>query len=188
MQLVSVLARIVNRSETWQGTTCLFLERIIKQIGCISWEKLNVPQARLMRSESNRVFAGVCGGVATYLGIDAIFVRLAFLLLTFASGIGILLYLILMILMPGGNSDSDQSSSEVIQNNLERFGNDVSSGVEKMRRHPQGPTIAAGLLILLGIYFLLENVGWLYWFNGDWLWPMAIIGLGLYLLIRRNRA
>jgi phage shock protein PspC (stress-responsive transcriptional regulator) len=141
-----------------------------------------------MRSESNRVFAGVCGGVATYLGVDAIFVRLAFLLLTFASGIGILLYLILMILMPSENSGSDQPSSEVIQNNVERLGDDVSSGVQKMRQHPQGPTIAAGLLILFGIYFLLENVGWLYWFNGNWLWPIAIIGLGAYLLIKRNRA
>jgi phage shock protein PspC (stress-responsive transcriptional regulator) len=141
-----------------------------------------------MRSQSNRVFAGVCGGVATYLGVDAIFVRLAFLLLTFASGIGILLYLILMILMPSENNGSDQPSSEVIQNNLERLGGDVSSGVGKMRQHPQGPTIAAGLLILLGIYFLLENVGWLYWLNGNWFWPLAIISLGLYLLIKRNRA
>jgi len=146
-----------------------------------------MPQARLMRSETNKMFAGVCGGIATYLGIDAVFVRLAFILLIFASGIGILLYLILMILMPS-ESNLDSPSSQVIQNNVDRFGNDVSSGVDKMRQHPQGPTIAAGLLILLGLYFLLENVGWLYWFNSQWLWPVAIIGLGLYLLVRRNRS
>ena len=46
-------------------------------------------QVRLMRSNSDKMIAGVCGGIAGYLGVDSIFVRLAFLVLFFASGIGL---------------------------------------------------------------------------------------------------
>src|ERR1700712_624504 len=45
------------------------------------------------RSEDERVLAGVCGGVASALAVDATLVRLAFALLALAGGAGILLYL-----------------------------------------------------------------------------------------------
>jgi signal transduction histidine kinase len=47
------------------------------------------------RSEDHRVVAGVCGGVASMLVVDATLVRLAFALLALAGGAGILLYLAL---------------------------------------------------------------------------------------------
>ncbi|HEY1479568.1 MAG TPA: PspC domain-containing protein [Gaiellales bacterium] len=45
------------------------------------------------RSNDDRVLAGVCGGVASTLAVDATLVRLAFALLALAGGAGILLYL-----------------------------------------------------------------------------------------------
>ncbi|MCP5191354.1 MAG: PspC domain-containing protein, partial [Pseudomonadales bacterium] len=51
--------------------------------------------ARLMRSETDKMFAGVCGGLAVYLGVDSVFVRLAFALLIFTGGIGLPLYFLL---------------------------------------------------------------------------------------------
>lgn len=53
----------------------------------------------LTRSIHNRLIAGVCGGIAEYLRIDAIVVRAIALLLLF-SGIGIIPYCIMWILMP----------------------------------------------------------------------------------------
>ena len=47
------------------------------------------------RSQDDRVLAGVCGGVASALAVDATLVRLAFALLALAGGAGILLYLAL---------------------------------------------------------------------------------------------
>ena len=44
------------------------------------------------RSEHDRVIAGVCGGLAARLGVDATLVRLVFALLALAGGAGILLY------------------------------------------------------------------------------------------------
>lgn len=55
---------------------------------------------RLCKSSTNRVLCGVCGGIAEYAGIDPTLVRLIFILLCFAIGGGILIYLIAAIIMP----------------------------------------------------------------------------------------
>lgn len=55
---------------------------------------------KLYRSESNRVIAGVCGGIAEYFEIDPTLVRLGFVIFSLASGSGVLLYLIAAVVMP----------------------------------------------------------------------------------------
>lgn len=55
---------------------------------------------KLYRSRDSRIIAGVCGGLAEHLGIDPLLVRLFFVLLIFANGIGLFLYLILFLLVP----------------------------------------------------------------------------------------
>lgn len=59
-------------------------------------------QKRLMRSSVDCKIAGVCGGVAEYLGIDSTVVRLVWVLVTIFTGIvpGLLAYLIGWIVMP----------------------------------------------------------------------------------------
>ena len=52
---------------------------------------------RYERSEHDRVVAGVCGGLAARLGVDATLVRLVFALLALAGGAGILLYFALWV-------------------------------------------------------------------------------------------
>jgi phage shock protein C len=143
-------------------------------------------QARLMRSESDKMIAGVCGGLAAYLGVDSVFVRLAFVVLLFASGIGFPAYIVLAILMPSEESVG-KSSSEVAKENLSAIGANVSEGLRHSRRHPQGPIIAGGLLIALGGYLLLQNLGWFSWLSGGLLWALALIALGIFLVIGRTR-
>lgn len=55
---------------------------------------------RLYRSNSNRMIAGVCGGLGEYLNMDPTIVRLIFVLLLLLAGHGLLIYLILMLLVP----------------------------------------------------------------------------------------
>jgi phage shock protein PspC (stress-responsive transcriptional regulator) len=140
-------------------------------------------EPRLVRSTDERIIAGVCGGLARYLGIDPVLVRLAFLLLIPAGGVGVPLYFILMIIMPS-EEDVDLSQSEIVEKNIEGLGETVTSSVDRARQHPNGPAIAAVLLILMGIYFLLENLGFV---SGSLFWPLALILLGVFLLVRRNR-
>lgn len=54
---------------------------------------------RLYRSRSDRMIAGVCGGLAEYFGVDPTLVRLAFVVALF-YGPGPLAYLIMMIVVP----------------------------------------------------------------------------------------
>ncbi len=48
---------------------------------------------RLVRSSSDRVVAGVAGGLGEQFAVDPVVVRLAFVVLAFAGGFGVLLYL-----------------------------------------------------------------------------------------------
>lgn len=61
--------------------------------------------SRLVRT-NNRVIAGVCGGIARWLGWDPVLVRVVYLLLTIISAgfPGGLVYIILWILMPEENN------------------------------------------------------------------------------------
>ena len=55
---------------------------------------------RIYRLKDGRIVAGVCAGLAAYLGIDATLVRLGFALLTVFGGLGALLYLCAWIVIP----------------------------------------------------------------------------------------
>jgi len=55
----------------------------------------------LRRSKRNRVFAGVCGGLAEFFGISSFWFRLAFLLALVPGGVpGILVYVIMWMVVP----------------------------------------------------------------------------------------
>ena len=58
---------------------------------------------RVFRRSSNRMIAGVCGGIAEYFGWPADRVRIAYVLLSILSIAfpGILVYLLLWLVMPG---------------------------------------------------------------------------------------
>jgi phage shock protein C len=55
---------------------------------------------KLYRSRTQKMLAGVCGGLGEYLNLDPTVVRLVFILLALAGGPGLLLYFILWIVMP----------------------------------------------------------------------------------------
>ena len=57
----------------------------------------------LRRSRSNRVLAGVCGGLAEFFGISSFWFRLAFIIAFIPGGVpGLLLYFLLWIMIPNG--------------------------------------------------------------------------------------
>jgi phage shock protein PspC (stress-responsive transcriptional regulator) len=56
----------------------------------------------LQRSKDQRIIAGVCGGIAEWLGWDATLVRVLFVVVSLASAAfpGVIVYLVLWLLMP----------------------------------------------------------------------------------------
>ncbi len=57
----------------------------------------------LRRSRRDRILAGVCGGLGEFFGISAWWFRLAFLIALIPGGVpGVLAYVILWVIIPGG--------------------------------------------------------------------------------------
>jgi phage shock protein C len=71
---------------------------------------------RILRSRSERMIAGVCGGLAAYFNIDPLIVRLGFALLAMMNGVGIMLYLLLWLLLPNEDSVAADSRGQVREN------------------------------------------------------------------------
>ena len=55
---------------------------------------------RLHKSATDKKISGVCGGIAEYLGVDPTLIRLAWALLAFGWGTGVLLYFICSFVLP----------------------------------------------------------------------------------------
>ena len=55
---------------------------------------------KLYRSSSDRVIAGICGGIGEYFNVDPVLVRLIWIVFAFAAGGGVIAYLIAWIIIP----------------------------------------------------------------------------------------
>jgi len=63
---------------------------------------------KLFRDTENSYVGGVSSGLAHYFGIDALWIRLIWILLIFGAGTGVLLYILLWILLPEAVTTSDK--------------------------------------------------------------------------------
>ena len=117
---------------------------------------------RLYRSASDKVVAGVCGGLAAYFKIDPVIVRLAFVVFALAGGASVLLYIVLWIAVPLG----DATSMPAI-------------------RAPSGE-MTAFVLIGVGVVWLLANFGVFRFINWSVIWPLVLVAFGVALLARRS--
>jgi phage shock protein PspC (stress-responsive transcriptional regulator) len=74
-------------------------------------EAPQVNSRRLYRLKDNAVGTGVCSGLAAYLGIDVVLVRLAFVLAVLLAGTGILLYVVMTIIVPRAHTDEEKAAA-----------------------------------------------------------------------------
>ena len=124
------------------------------------------PRPRLERSRSDRVIGGVAAGIGHHLGVEPTTVRIAFVLLTFAFGFGIVVYLLTWLLAP-------QEAAE-------------ATPAPRARRHIR-PTISQALgagLILVGVAILLYVSG--FWFGEALAWPVTLAAVGFAILWARS--
>lgn len=119
-------------------------------------------QHRVHRSRSNRVIAGVCGGLGAYLGIDPVLLRLAFVGLVFLGGGGVLLYILAWIVIP-----EESGSDEVISSPL---------ADHQARLLVGGALIALGALLLGRVY--------LSWIDARVLWAVVLMGVGAVIVMK----
>lgn len=95
-------------------------------------------QPRLSRSTSERMVAGVCGGLADYFNIDPVIVRLIFILVTLTSGMGLPVYILLWVIMPRGTAlpgqSSMQQSTRQFSEEVSQFGQQISQEASRLSR------------------------------------------------------
>jgi phage shock protein C len=58
------------------------------------------PRRRLFRIPSQGMLGGVCAGLAAYFGLDVVWIRIAFVLLTLTTGVWLLVWLTMLFVMP----------------------------------------------------------------------------------------
>ena len=126
-------------------------------------------ERRLVRSRDDRVVAGVCGGLGRYLGVDPVLVRIAALLLIFAGGAGVVLYVIGWIALPEepavvGGVPLEHASHE--------------PGLDR-----SGAFLLGVVFVALGAFFLVDAV-WGDFLSWKYLWPIALIAVGAAILLR----
>ncbi|WP_111708115.1 PspC domain-containing protein [Lutibacter citreus] len=67
------------------------------------------PTKKLFRDSEDKFLGGVCSGLGHYFGIDSIWMRIIWIVLTFPSGgATILIYILLWILLPQANSTAEK--------------------------------------------------------------------------------
>ncbi len=135
----------------------------------------NMARKRLYRSDSDKILAGVAGGMGEYFNMDPTIVRLLWVLVTIVTGgAAFWLYLALWLFLPVGDNVRGQMADPAI------------------KLDEQSKRLAAWILIALGILWLLANVGalpmiWRGFYSVFRLvsmvfWPLLLIAGGWLLL------
>ncbi|MEW5920014.1 MAG: PspC domain-containing protein [Bacillota bacterium] len=166
----------------------------------------------LYRSQKNRIIGGVAGGLGEYFGVDVVMVRLLWVLAIFLGGGGLLVYIIAWIIIPDERKAlaglpgrfARQSTGMAEQNTAgDEEGKNAGNGQEEAGNGDAAQTTGAGrgqatwhdpgtqrrrnaglILIGLGIVFLAYQLfGPLFRFT----WPILLVILGFYLLVRERR-
>jgi phage shock protein PspC (stress-responsive transcriptional regulator) len=120
---------------------------------------------KLERSRSDRMAAGVCGGLGRYFDVNPTFYRVGFAVLTLLGGAGILIYLAAVLVIP------DEGKEESI----------IEEAIREHRRQPIR-LIAIGV-VAVAATVLLSHAS--LWPHGDLAWVLLLLA-GLALLISQR--
>jgi phage shock protein C len=161
---------------------------------------------RLYRSQTDRKFAGVAGGLGEYFLMDPLLIRLIFVILALAGGGGVLIYVVLWIVTPENPVSIrpviDQPAHDPQPATCETPGcaeespkteNATSTPppppAPQTRERNKGSLVGGMVLITLGALFLADEL--IPQINFGDLWPVLLIVIGLGLLVNtmtgRNR-
>lgn len=150
---------------------------------------------RLYKSNKDKMFAGVCGGIAEYFDIDPVIVRLLFVIFFFIGGAAILAYLVGMIILP---QSPVGAASETVSPTTSTSPPPADTAAASNKPAPasqnNAPLVIGILLVAVGAFFLMGNIPflrssywWLRWHLKDIIVPAIFIGIGAALLINSRR-
>ena len=153
---------------------------------------------RLTKSSKERLIFGVAGGLAEYFDVDPVLVRVVFALLVLSTGVGLVAYVVLAIVMPSQASVAARPG-DVVRENVEQMQGDVSRAGRRLEGvfrgdgegqsgvADRGRYLAGVVLIVVGGLLLAANFGWLGWFSWMKLWPLLVVAAGVIVVLGRAR-
>jgi phage shock protein PspC (stress-responsive transcriptional regulator) len=89
---------------------------------------------KFFRNPEDVIIAGVASGIAAYLGVEPVWVRLVFGLSIFFGGFGILLYIILWVIVPEAKTDTEKMQMRGEPINLKNVESMVKERVEELKK------------------------------------------------------
>ena len=159
-------------------------------------------EKRLYRSRSDRMIWGVCGGMAKYFDMDPTIVRIIFVLLIFANGLGILAYIIMAVVVPlegskaGKPKETIRENVEEIKETATELGREIRSTfageAEEDKSEAAGNilqrrNILGIALVVIGILILMGNLNFFHWFTWGYLWPLILVAVGVIIIFGARR-
>ncbi len=146
--------------------------------------------SQLYRSTTNKVIAGVCGGLGEYFDIDPMIIRALFVLAFFMSGTGILLYIVLWLVIPDRPRRETLSRDHLKETVREMKARAVDvvdelRGANEAKMESRQSWLAI-LVVIVGVMFLLRNFDMLTIFDFERLWPLILIIFGFAILFKKR--
>lgn len=89
---------------------------------------------RLYRDGDSKVLGGVCAGIGHYFGIDAVWLRIALLLMFFFAGTGLLLYIILWIAIPEAKTTTERLAMKGEKADINNISKAVKEEAEQFKK------------------------------------------------------
>jgi phage shock protein C len=147
---------------------------------------------RLYRSKSNKMLAGVCGGLAEYFGVDPTIIRIAYLAISLIISPlflgGVVIYIIAAIVIPQDEGSFPGNSTRQAN---EGFSEDASNMKadewDKQVNYDAGKNriVLGAALVVIGVLFLLKQL--VFWFDYKYIIPLIVVGVGIYIIYKGGK-
>ncbi|MGH3484777.1 MAG: PspC domain-containing protein [Nocardioidaceae bacterium] len=123
--------------------------------------RLRTAPTQMRRSRDDRYIAGVCGGLARYLNVDPVVVRVIMAALTVIGGVGLVLYGAAWLLAP-----EEGAEKNVLESHL-----------------PASPRIRALGWVAAGVIAVIAVVSSGPWFDWGWIGPLPLLGIAVLIWV-----
>jgi len=111
-------------------------EDISDNDGTSAREKFSSPgYHRMYRDPDHRVIGGVCSGMGAYWNIDPVIVRVLFIALALAGGLGVMVYLILYIVIPEAKTTAQKIEMKGEPVNIHNIKESVKKEFDSVRKN-----------------------------------------------------
>lgn len=144
-------------------------------------------EKKLYRDESRKVIGGVCAGLSDYFNIDIAIVRLVFLLTLILKGGGMLIYIVLWIALPKKDFSINPPFVDYTVPDAGPAPANEPNVFNKPPRRSTGSIIAGTVLVLLGAFFILDDLNIIPNWDMEHLWPMILIAVGIIVIFSGNK-